>query len=144
MSVYIICYCLLLRLLYYVATTFMLFFIYIAQSCPNLCYLELIHGPDLDKQAMTLLCQDNSLSSLTTLILNFTPSTHVALKVILGHCPRLQRLDLHVTLHSYFPGQTSSGENVSAYEQIVRNLKVSRVMGRCMLSAASFTLYITK
>lgn len=96
-----------------------------AQSCPNLRYLEIIHGPDLDKQAMTLLCQDNNLSSLTTLILNFTPSTHVALVVVLGHCLRLQRLDLHVTLHCYFPSQTNSGEDVSAYEQIIRNLKVS-------------------
>lgn len=96
-----------------------------ANGCPNLCFLEIIHGPGLDKNAAELLCGGNGLSSLTTLVLNFTPSTHIAMSHLLNCCTRLQRLDLHITLQTYFSSNEASiRENMSAYEQIVRNLKV--------------------
>ncbi|XP_064404496.1 F-box only protein 41-like [Halichondria panicea] len=96
----------------------------IAHGCPSLCFLEIIHGEGIDKRVAELLCQDNGFSSLTSFVLNFTPSTHIALNHLLGSCKQLQRLDLHVTLNSYFThAEANNPENISAYEQIIRNLK---------------------
>lgn len=106
----------------------MFIFILIGQECPHLCFLEIIHGPGIDKKGVELLCEKNGLSSLTSLILNFTPSTHVALGHLLECRRQLQRVDLHITLSSYFtPIEASKFDNINSYETIIKNLKVKLI-----------------
>ena len=57
---------------------------YIAQCCQHLSYLDVMHGPDFDKDTVKELCNNGGLSSLTVLILNFTPASRAALEDLLG------------------------------------------------------------
>ena len=61
-------------------------FFYVAQCCQHLSYLEVMHGPDFDKDTVEQLCSNGGLSSLTTLILNFTAASRAALEDLLGVC----------------------------------------------------------
>lgn len=46
----------------------------------------------------------------------------------LEHCPKLECLQLHITLQLYFPESThSKPDTFSTYEQIVANLRVGHL-----------------
>ena len=56
-----------------------------AQHCRHLTHLEVMHGPDFDKDTVEHLCSNGGLPSLRMLILNFTPASRVALEFLLGN-----------------------------------------------------------
>ena len=62
--------------------------------------------------------------------LSFFESMHytnnnIILSLSLEHCPKLESLQLHITLQLYFPESThSKPDTFSTYEQIVANLRV--------------------
>ena len=58
----------------------------IAHKCLKLQFLEVIYGPSLHKEATEKLCLGGGLQSLSRLILNFTPASHVALQLLIGEC----------------------------------------------------------
>ena len=60
------------------------FFLCLAQKCSKLQFLEIIYGPSLHKEATEKLCLGEGLQSLTQLVLNFTPASHVALQLLIG------------------------------------------------------------
>ena len=73
-----------------------------ALYCRELQYLEVIHGPDFDKDTIEHLCKDGSLTSLNSLILNFTPSSRIALENLIGwlYVPSMDGLMYCVQLYN--------------------------------------------
>lgn len=94
----------------------------IAQKNHKLQFLEVIYGPSLHTEAVEEMCQGNGFNSLATLILNFTPASHLALQFFLESCPNLQTLELHVTMSSYF--SEMEADTVANYSKILTNIKV--------------------
>lgn len=56
-----------------------------AQKSRKLQFLEVLYGPSLHKDGVQdLLCSGEGFRSLTTLILNFTPASHLAVQLLIG------------------------------------------------------------
>lgn len=93
----------------------------IAQCCVRLQHLELLHGPSLNSSAVTDLCRGESLSSLRSLTLTFTPTSPKAIHCLLER-PNITSLEVHVSLHTYFP-YCKDPANISKYEKIIGSMK---------------------
>lgn len=94
----------------------------IAQRSQKLQFLEVIYGPSLHKEGVKeLLCDGNGFHALNTLILNFTPASHLALQLLIERCHSLCTLELHITMSSYFSKIES--DTVTNYSKILANIK---------------------
>ena len=82
-------------------------FYFKARYCRSLEYLEIIHGPILHRDAMEELCQDGGLSSLIKLRLNFTPTSHVALRLLSGMCVYYELIACSCQVALYFTFQST-------------------------------------
>jgi len=61
------------------------------------------------------------LRGLETISFTFTPVSPGAIKELLGACPRLERIEVHIGISDYFTDVKDEG-NIRKYEQIVKTL----------------------